>query len=155
MSEHTKGRLHQCSHSDKRLRDESGAWVADTDTLRRSESECSANARRLNACWNNAEGMSTKEIEQGMPLAKIRDKINEQARELSAARALIQQQDALLGQKACATKECRELLDARALLRELIKQEEDGDVVLHAKFSNRVISHLDACDTLEGKPNAG
>jgi hypothetical protein len=133
MSEHTKGRLHQCSHSDKRLRDESGAWVAATDTVRRSESECTANSRRLAACWNAFENVSTEMVEATVGTSTMQAACDAMAR-LPAAQA--------------------ELAAARALLREVIKQDEDDLVVLQAEFSNRVISYLDACDTLEGRPNA-
>lgn len=68
---------------------------------------------------------------------------------LRASEALTQQQDALLGNKACATKECRELLAARALLREVYEEGnlDIGDQV-SKELDNRIISYLDACDTL-------
>lgn len=72
--------------------------------------------------------------------------------ELAAARAqnekllaMVQEQDRMLGHKACATKECRELLAARALLSEVLEvvsQEEYGEPVRRAQ------DWLDACDTL-------
>lgn len=91
MSEqHTQGQLHVCSHSNKVIRNDIGTWVADCNKLAGPTDGSAANAARLVACWNIAEGMQTKEIEQGTPLVKVRDKINAQAQELAAARALLE-----------------------------------------------------------------
>jgi hypothetical protein len=68
--QHTQGRLHVCSHSAERLRDEAGEWVADTAAVRRGVLEGTANARRLAACWNACEGISTEELEGVVAIGK-------------------------------------------------------------------------------------
>ena len=83
--QHTKWWLHVCSHSDKRLRDEKGEWVADVASARRPEREDVANARRLAACWNACEGLETDDLE----VVSIKRGIDLQKAELAAARALL------------------------------------------------------------------
>lgn len=125
MSEHTKGRLHQCSHSDKRLRDEGGEWVADTDTARRKQEECSANARHLAAAWNACEGLSTENLESivfvGETIRVRFDSINAELRQTQG-----------------------ELNAARALLREVLEGGKKS--ILHYEVEPRVRAYLDACD---------
>lgn len=48
-----------------------------------------------------------------------------------------------------------ELAAARALLRDVLQDIDEEDVALKLATYSRVISYLDACDTLEGAPNAG
>ena len=95
--QHTQGRLHQCSHSDKRLRDGKGEWVADTDTALRSQDECSANARRLAACWNAFDNVRTDLIEHVGTTDSMEQACNALEQlpaalaQLAAARALLQE----------------------------------------------------------------
>lgn len=81
--QHTQGRLvvMESANEVTDLETSSGMTVADGVAV--------PDARRLAACWNIAEGMPTKEIEQGTPLIKVRDKMNAQAQQLAAARALL------------------------------------------------------------------
>lgn len=81
-AQHTQGRLV--------VRDFKGSSDLEReDGLAIAAGLSATDARRLAACWNIAEGMATKEVEQGMPLVGVRDKINQQAQELAAARALL------------------------------------------------------------------
>jgi hypothetical protein len=101
-SPHTQGRLHVCSHSDNRLRDVDGRWIADADAqwpLRAEES--AANARRLAACWNAFVGVPTSAIdiliEQG-GVGPLDAKYMRQNQELAAAIAERDQLRAELGE---------------------------------------------------------
>lgn len=118
MSEHTKGQVKYRGCE----------TLAVVETLGGREAEPIAhcggpnalgNARRLAALWGNAEGMDTKEIEQGMLLVNVRDKINAQARELTAA---------------------------RALLREVVEKLDHSQAM--PEFQSKLQNWLDACDTL-------
>lgn len=166
MSEHTKGRLtvKECSDGFE-LKDDSGndILVGGNSGYDGAYVESEANARRLAACWNACEGLSQDHFDgdwTAKGLSKYAKSLEEKSaaleKELAAARALIQQQDALLGNKACATKECRELLAARELLREVLSHDEKvmrqrGLGLAQPEHLNRIRSYLDACDTLEGK----
>lgn len=165
MSEHTKGILHLCTHENETiLRDDGGWWVASARSASRPMQEDAANARRLLACWNNAEGMTTQEIEQGMPLVKVRDTINAQARALAASieranklESLVSECDAMLGKRPCQNSRCNELNAAHALLHEV---SEAGFSIMPIDFSrnpssleSRVSAYLDACDK-PGEQNA-
>lgn len=168
MSEHTQGRLvakHEWlvpeSHQDRPIGNSSNP-IHDRDNyahvvaqLRGRYHDQDANARRLAVAWNNAEGMDTQEIEQGMPLVKVRDTINAQAGELASVNvriakleALVAERDAMLGKRPCQNSRCNELNAARALLREVIA---DAGIVTHIDACQRAQEYLDACDTLEGK----
>lgn len=161
MSEHTQGRLvakHEWlvpeSHQDRPIGNSSNP-IHDRDNyahvvaqLRGRYHDQDANARRLAAAWNNAEGMDTQEIEQGMPLVKARDTINAQAAELAAANeriakleALVAERDAMLGKRPCQNSRCNELNAARALLREVIA---DAGIVTHIDACQRAQDYLDA-----------
>ncbi len=62
MAEHTKGRLSQCGIA---LRDEQGRLLGGISGCQ-IPNVGRANARRLVACWNALEGISTEALEQGM-----------------------------------------------------------------------------------------
>ena len=138
MSEHTKGRLHQCSHSDKRLRDEGGEWVADTDTARRKQEECSANARRLAAAWNAFDGVRTEFIEamagtgamqaasdsmSSLPAAL--SELNAANERIAKLETLVGERDAMLGKRPCQNSRCNELNAAYADLETARKRDEE------------------------------
>lgn len=147
MSEHTKGRL---VAYDLILR---GDPDGPTDESQVASAMIPGDARRLAACWNAFENVRTELIEliTMQAACDAMEKLPATQSELNAARALIQQQDALLGRKACATKECRELLAARALLRE-VSVATIGEM---QRLMPTIRNYFDACDTLEGAPNAG
>lgn len=133
MSEHTKGQV--------KYRGCETLAVVETVGGREAEpiAHCGGanalgNARRLAALWENAEDMDTKEIEQGMLMVNVRDKINAQARELTAARALL-----------------REILDAdEAALKELKEIGFGPDLrdMGASLLTDRIRNHLDACNTM-------
>ena len=64
MSEHTKGRLREVCND---LVGEDGKDVAKIAYI------SNANARRLVACWNACEGVSTESLESAIPGASILD----------------------------------------------------------------------------------
>ncbi len=49
------------------LRDETGHRII-ASTQQSSRPECEANARRLAACWNACQGISTKNLEENKPV---------------------------------------------------------------------------------------
>ena len=157
MSEHAQGRI-------KAIR-----WVDGLSALRPEESNgryfggapvidliggsmTEANARRLAAAWNACENMTTEAIEALAGIGSLGDL---KASELHAANAriakleaLVAERDAMLGRRPCQNSRCMELNAARALLREVL--EDENKSILHYKVRQRVCSYLDACDTLEG-----
>lgn len=149
MSEHTKGRL--VSHpdfpgyiipADQSERPIGGAVDAGTDrnyyanivaTVSVKYHDYVENARRLAAAWNVCEGIDTESLETGATLADICERYNGYQQELNAA---------------------------RALLREVLKADDDAIAELSAlglppdgafALTDRIRNYLDACDTLEGK----
>lgn len=77
-AQHTQGRLHVGDGNNARriIYDERGWAVADAKLFhaRRQESEDIENARRLVACWNACEGVSTDDLE-AMPAAYMLAKL--------------------------------------------------------------------------------
>lgn len=183
MSEHTKGRLailgdrlipeahvgRKIGNSTNKAQDKA-EFAHDVAIVRGKYQDNEANARRLAACWNAFENVRTDLVEMTVgsgamqAAADAMEKLPAVQAELTAARALIQQQDAMLGKKACATKECAELLAARALLREVVNDDDEmqadarllglgrrADIPPDPEWLvERIRSYLDACDTLEG-----
>lgn len=154
MSEHTKGRIEAFTQESfsgwYALRDADHFEVGSGDGGFEED-----DARRLAACWNACEGLDTAQLEAlpepfaGLALGDLMAV----RKELATARAqnekllaMVQEQDRMLGNKACATKECRELLAARALLCEAIEwvELEHGG----KEFASKLQNWLDACDTL-------
>lgn len=167
MSEHTKGQVKYRGCETLAVVETLGGREADP-IAHCGGPNALGNAQRISACLNACEEIPTEDLETGAKLWEICAKSNGYQvqlaaanSELTAARALIQQQDSLLGKKACATKECAELLAARALLREVLafglyEQGATDDMDPEGvELTARARSYLDACDTLEGKPNAG
>lgn len=169
MSEHTKGPVE--------FRGGETLAVVETPGGRESRpvAHCGgdnalANARRLSAFWNAFENVRTELVEAMIGTGAMQaaseamSALPAAQSELAAARAqnekllaMVQEQDRMLGHKACATKECRELLAARALLREVLKADDDAIAELSAlglppdgtfALTDRIRNYLDACDTL-------
>lgn len=146
MSEHTKGRLAVKSDwlipADQTDRPIGGAVNKERDrnhyanivaTVSDKYHDQAANARRLAACWNKCEGLETADLETGLSLVDICAKSNGYQVRLADAQ--------------------KELAAARALLREVLNDPDRDELSRH--LTRRIESYLDACDTLEGKPNAG
>lgn len=160
MSEHTKGRLEAFTQ------ESFSGWYAlrDQDHFEVGSGDGGfdeGDARRLAACWNAFENVRTELVEAMIGTGAMQSASDSMSAlpavqsELSAARAqnekltaMVQEQDRMLGNKACATKECRELMAARALLREVIEKDDAGWIVLPADFEEKIRNYLDACDTL-------
>lgn len=120
MSEHTKGRLSvEYQNFEYHLETEDEATFA--------KGLSGANARRLAACWNALEYLSTDQIEAA---TASRD------HELNVARALLREVRLLIDENA---EEC----NARGLK------------AYEHPIHDHIRNYLDACDTLEGAPNAG
>lgn len=154
MSGHTKGRLVVIEHYDgvKQSANENDqialvidgdmgntvVWAGNGDTYYNSCGYLELpDARRLAACWNACIGFETESLENVLMLG-----------------------DTMHSRFAALKTECdqahRELDAARALLREVYEEGnlDMGDQV-SKELDNRISSYIDACDTLEGAPNAG
>lgn len=64
--QHYQGFIHVCSHGASVLRDSDGRWIADARSMIGSQGR--DNARRLAACWNVCDGMSTDSLENMLML---------------------------------------------------------------------------------------
>lgn len=153
MSEHTKGRLVvkgewliPSAHDDRmiggstRKAEDKSCYAHNVAIVRGKYQDDKANARRLAACWNafDAPCMTTPMIEALVNIGGV-DTLSETAahltKELTAARALLREVRGLIDENI---QEC----DSRGL--------KSYEHPIH----DRIRSYLDACDTLEGKPNA-
>lgn len=140
MSEHTKGRLEAFTQ------ESFSGWYAlrDQDHFEVGSGDGGfdeADARRLAACWNafDAPCMTTPMIEALVKIGGV-DALSDQAAAAMKARDAAQS----------------ELAAARALLREVYEEGnlDIGDQV-SKELDNRIISYLDACDTLGGNSEVG
>lgn len=165
MSEHTQGRIKAIRWVDGlsalQLEESSGRYfggVPVVDLIGGSITD--ANARRLAAAWNACENIGTESLETGATLAEICERSNGYVVELNAANTRIAslesqlaERDAWLGQRPCRSNRCSELNAARALLREVIAENDSGHPLRNISdgLADSIRAHIDACDTLEGK----
>ena len=127
--QHTPRRLVVKANGDANsyaLLDDAGKWwmsvLLNGEQLTATQED---NLRRLAACWNACEGITTEALEKmPAPFAKL----------LSAEFLHL----------------IDEMTAARALLRDLLEDCDEGDLSLSLTSYNKVRSYLDACDTLGG-----
>lgn len=111
-AQHTPGRLKAIKHSI--YSDDEGHSVAMTFLISQSEHD-EANARRLVACWNACEGISTESLESGQPMMAVFQK--EQSR---ADRAEVGRDELLAALKHIASHGNKMDFDAVAYARAAI-----------------------------------
>jgi len=175
MSEHTKGRLvvkdFECRAFLLTEADDDIAF----DILK-------PNARRLAACWNALEKIDQKTLDMGWTgigcmeaahkheeraatFAKDIEILAKKLVDMNFTRVEMEKQhtNLLLAFHSASS----EITAARALLREQLKHDDEAVADMKAlgldhrlpadalDLSARIRSYLDACDTLEGAPNAG
>ena len=97
MSEHTKGPWAVNFTKFSEVRAENGAVIARCVKLT-SLTNLEANARRIVACVNACEGVSTKHLENNLPIRELVTRHNEALREIEALKDEIKsQQDKIRG----------------------------------------------------------
>ena len=97
MSEHTKGPWAVNYTKFSEVRAENGAVIARCVKLT-SLTNLEANARRIVACVNACEGVSTKHLENNLPIRELVTRHNEALREIEALKDEIKsQQDKIRG----------------------------------------------------------
>lgn len=157
MSEHTEDRIEAFTQDSFSgwwaLREKDGHEIGSGDG-----GLFESDARRLASAWNAFEGISSSLVDyiaDNGGVLLLLSGASEKESELSAANSriaklesLVAERDAMLGKRPCQNSRCLELNVARALLREVL-----GDEEIHYEAADKVRSYLAACDK-PGAPNA-